>query len=453
MSVCWRFDGPRCVCFTLAFAMAVAATLSSTARAAGPELTTPTTQSKTDADRDNGDKAKTPLSVGDPLASGIVELLPEEVASGFQRRHIEPQFARFRKYAAEKLDSTAGDRRTSEVTGNCRLKWYDHLLRNPLKAPAEAEEFTRLLHEAVLGGQEGLDLTLAAAGKKLDLDVPSPRKFNKVASPVAAIESVKQALTEAQVFYAAALAPLTRAEINRLAQGLYRSLTENGNVGHTLNDRGSGRQMCDLLEKLDREAMHRAARSLVPLASPQLLEQLAALPNEGDVKVDGVSGTVVQRISTPSGDIVIGGREKNTYQLDAMAGVNAVIDLGGDDAYYEGTCSLARPVLIVIDLDGDDAYRANKPGVQGSAVLGISMLLDRAGNDSYQAKNVAQGSCLGGAGILIDYAGNDTYLGVRRIQGQANRRAGNPDRPRGQRRLSRRDVGPGLWRPVGIRHA
>jgi hypothetical protein len=196
-------------------------------------------------------------------------------------------------------------------------------------------------------------------------------------------------------------------------------LTANCRVGHTLTERTSGRRLCDLLEKLDRNAMHDAARALVPLAREELLDQLDALPEEGEVNVEGVTGRVVRRISTPSGDILIGGRGENAYQLDTMADVSVVIDLGGNDVYYEGTCSASRPVLIVIDLAGDDAYRASKPGVQGAAVLGISMLLDRSGDDVYQAKDVAQGSCLGGAGILIDYAGNDSYRGVRRVQGEA----------------------------------
>ena len=32
---------------------------------------------------------------------------------------------------------------------------------------------------------------------------------------------------------------------------------------------------------------------------------------------------------------------------------------------------------------------------------------------------MAQGSALGGVGILVDYAGNDVYAGYRRVQGQA----------------------------------
>lgn len=133
----------------------------------------------------------------------------------------------------------------------------------------------------------------------------------------------------------------------------------------------------------------------------------------------GVDGQIVRHVVTPAGDVVIGGRGANSYQLDRMPGVNVVVDLGGDDVYEEGTCSLARPVLVVIDLAGDDVYRGSKPAIQGAAVLGISMLLDLEGDDAYRARDLAQGSCLAGAGLLIDYAGNDSYLGLRRIQGSA----------------------------------
>ena len=230
---------------------------------------------------------------------------------------------------------------------------------------------------------------------------------------------IERSLTDAQVAYCAALAPLSKGEIRELTSNLYPILTSRNQTGHTLQYRATGRRLCDLLEKLNRSAILDSAEALVPIADPQLLEQLGALSADGNVTVGGVTGTMVGRIDTPGGAIVIGGKEKNTYRLDKMPGVNVVIDLGGDDVYHEGTVSPLRPVLIVIDLAGNDAYRATKPGVQGSAVMGISMLLDLDGDDLYRAKDVAQGSCLGGAGILIDYAGNDTYVGVRRVQGQA----------------------------------
>ena len=70
----------------------------------------------------------------------------------------------------------------------------------------------------------------------------------------------------------------------------------------------------------------------------------------------------------------------------------AVIDLGGDNTYYEGTVSLERPVLVILDLGGNNVYRATKPGIQGGAILGVSMLVNLEGNDVYEAQDVAQGS-------------------------------------------------------------
>ncbi len=374
------------------------------------------------SEEEGGSEAsETTASLGEPLAPGMMTLLGEEIVAGLKRRNIGSKFARFRGYAARKLDETAGTRRTSEVTGNCRLSWYDHLLRNPLTAPAEAEKFTRELYGAVLDEHEGLDRALAIAGTKLDVSTPEPRSFPPVTSSADALETVRQSLTEAQVDYAEALSTLTHSQIKDLTRNLAPVLSTQNRVGHTLSNRGMGRRLCDVLEKIDRGAMVSAARALVPLTGRDLLDQLATLDDEEDeaISVDGATGPLTRRISTPSGDILIGGRGQNTYQLDRMPDVNVVIDLGGDDIYYEGTVSPARPVLIVIDLDGDDKYQGTKPGVQGAAVLGISMLLDVAGDDLYQAKDVAQGSCLGGAGILIDYAGNDGYVGVRRVQGQA----------------------------------
>ena len=157
----------------------------------------------------------------------------------------------------------------------------------------------------------------------------------------------------------------------------------------------------------------------MPLSDPYLLAQLAKIPEKGDVKVEGVRGTVLQAIDTPAGKIVIGGRGNNVYELDKMTGVCAVIDLGGDDVYHEGALSPQRPVLVVIDLAGNDRYEGTQPGIQGGAMLGVSMLVDVAGDDVYDAKDIAQGSAVGGVGILIDFAGDDRYRGFRRVQGQA----------------------------------
>ncbi len=361
-------------------------------------------------------------SVGEPLAAGIVRLMQEEIATGLRNRGADSQFRRFEAYAAQRLDATAASRNTgSELTGNCRLRWFDHMLRNPLKAPAEAEKFTRDLQKAVLKEHGGLGEALAIARRKMDLPDRTPRSLPEVDSPEAALDLLRQSLVDAQAHYAAALRPLSKTEVRELAAGLYNVFTANSRHGHTLPDRARARRLTDLMERMDRGALYAAAEDLVLLADPRVLDQLAAIPDhEGaPLQMKGVSGTIARIIETPAGTIVVGGRGDNTYHLDDMPGVAAVVDLGGNDTYYEGTVSLRRPVLVVIDLEGDDKYIGKKPGIQGAAVMGISVLIDREGNDTYQAVDVAQGSALCGVGILIDFGGDDTFVGLRRAQGTA----------------------------------
>jgi hypothetical protein len=360
-----------------------------------------------------------PETVGMENAQGMLTLLEREIADGLKRRNIQSRFNRFQAFAARQLDSTSGTWTGSEVTGICRLNWYDHLLRNALKAPSEAEQFTRQLHAALMGNHEGLDRALIIARDKMDQEPREPGTYAEITSPEDALEAVKRALTQVQVRYAAALSPLTRSEISQLVDTSYSVFTSRASNGHTLPSRGAARRQCQLLQKLDQESMYAAADALVPLSDPKLLEQLGLLGEEQGIELGEENGPAALKISTASGNIVIGGRGKNSYQLDQLADVNVVIDLGGDDEYHEGTVGPKRPVLIVIDLGGDDVYRASKPGVQGGAVMGISMLLDVEGDDTYQAKDLAQGSCFGGVGILVDYAGDDSYLGLRRAQGHA----------------------------------
>jgi hypothetical protein len=365
------------------------------------------------------DATAQPAPFGDPQAPAKMEMLEQEIRTGLQSRGIEGDFARFNSYLASTLRATSGAYTGSEVTGNCRLSWYDHLLRNPLKAPAEAEQFTRELHRAVLSGPKGLAQVLATIRRKLDLPDRPPVQFPEVHSPEKALEVVQQALVGAKLAQAAALAPLTKSEIQELATNLYPVLTSQNIVGHTLNDRVTGRRMCDLLERMDRGAMFQAAEAFAPLINKELLAQLAKIPETGDVTVPGVSGRVLRKIDTPAGAIIIGGRGRNVYSLDEMPDVACVIDLGGDDEYREGVANLNHPVMVILDLAGNDVYRGSRPGIQGSAILGASLLVDVEGDDVYEGQDVCQGSCIGGVGILVDFSGNDRYHGYRRAQGTA----------------------------------
>jgi len=376
------------------------------------------TEKSTPSVGQNGHPSEPP-AVGDPLAASKVALMQQDIAASIRSRQLDSEFARWTSYMASRVDTSAGKRTGSELTGNCRLKWYDRLMRNPAIAPAEAECFTRELHQAVLGKAGGFTEVLRTAREKLDCPPRDLHPMPSVHSPEQALDVLQQVLAKAKDDYAAAVAPLAKPESNELTNRSYSVFVGANDVGHTLNDRSSARRLCDLMEKMDRGAMLATAEDLLPLITEEFRKHLQAIPEERDVKLAGVSGRVLKRITTPAGTIVVGGRDKNVYRLDEMPDVAAAIDLGGDDEYIEGAVSSQRPVLVIIDLKGDDVYRGTRPGIQGGAVLGVSLLLDWEGNDVYDAVDVAQGSSIAGIGILIDNYGNDRYKAQRRCQAHA----------------------------------
>ena len=52
-------------------------------------------------------------------------------------------------------------------------------------------------------------------------------------------------------------------------------------------------------------------------------------------------------------------------------------------------------------------------------MLGVSLVVNREGNNSYKAADVAQASAIGGVGMIVEHGGKNTYQGVRRVQGRA----------------------------------
>ena len=153
--------------------------------------------------------AEAETAVGEPRAPGMMQLLHNEIVAGLRSRGVEDSFASFQTYLALKLDSHGRAYTGSELTGNCRLSWYEHMLRNPLTAPAEAEEFTR---EAAHGRSStiraGWPDACRSSPRSWTCASGKPRPFVTVKSPQEALDVVKQALVEAQTAYAAALAPL-----------------------------------------------------------------------------------------------------------------------------------------------------------------------------------------------------------------------------------------------------
>jgi hypothetical protein len=358
-------------------------------------------------------------TVGEPLAPGMIEVLRAEILNAFRDRGTLANFNKFENYAAFKLKSSSAPYTGTELTGNCRLPWYDHLLRHPLGAVSEAEAFTRTLHTLVVRDRGGLAGILPLVSEKMDLGRRTARSYPEAHSPQEALQIVKHALADARAAHAAMLAPLSKAEIRTVLTYTYTTMVGNCVVGHTLNDRSTGRRIVDILEKLDRNAQLNAAEALAVLSDPKLLEQLKDYPDTASVTVPGVTGHVIAKIDTAGGSIVIGGKEANTYQLDDMGDVALVIDLGGDNSYVDGTTSLGRPVLVTLNLGGGNKFTGERPGIQAANILGVSMICNLAGNNVYQAKDLAQASTIGGVGLIVEHGGKNIYRGVRRVQAQA----------------------------------
>lgn len=103
----------------------------------------------------------------------------------------------------------------------------------------------------------------------------------------------------------------------------------------------------------------------------------------------------------------------------AMLGVGLLVDTGGDDtyaAYADGVNGGAfAGIGLLLDTDGQDRYLAEGWGANGGGYpAGIGQLVDLAGSDTYQGTYEAvNGGSLGGTGLLWDVRGDDSYEATR----------------------------------------
>ncbi len=124
-------------------------------------------------------------------------------------------------------------------------------------------------------------------------------------------------------------------------------------------------------------------------------------------------------VETPIGLIVIGtkGKDEYSYQTPPLL----ILDPGGDDSYHICGFPVGYPLSAIVDVTGNDEYISQdttSPGI-GGAVLGMSVVIDKAGDDFYDAKNVAQGCGLFGVGVVMDNNGQDRYRAKTYAQGSA----------------------------------
>jgi len=122
-------------------------------------------------------------------------------------------------------------------------------------------------------------------------------------------------------------------------------------------------------------------------------------------------------ITTPQGLIVLGSNADDDYSYKSPPLL--ILDPGGNDSYHLSGNAAQYPLSAIIDVSGNDQYISDdstSPGI-GSAILGMSVVIDKAGDDLYDAINLAQGSALFGVAALIDNNGNDKYRARYYAQG------------------------------------
>ncbi len=122
---------------------------------------------------------------------------------------------------------------------------------------------------------------------------------------------------------------------------------------------------------------------------------------------------------TPMGSILLKGTEDNVH---TRREVLLSIDSGGNNTYLASpgaTASYFNPVSITIDVKGNDTYLQPEHDVyaQGAGILGIGILIDLDGDDTYEAEQMAQGFGCFGIGILVDGKGDDHYTSRYLAQG------------------------------------
>ena len=214
------------------------------------------------------------------------------------------------------------------------------------------------------------------------------------------ISEILMGCVEARIQVAAALKRIPQARRRELLDHFLPELLGGDLKVESLNSPQQAwwdkeRSFIEEASSFDRGALLSAAARLMRTledALPVLLRQRGSFPAIKDVRW----------VETPWGKVIIAAAGATRHDKDALL----IIDLGGDDVYDRPVDRSDNEVSVIIDLGGDDVYRDH---AQGAGVFAVDILLDAAGDDSYQAGDIAQGAGVFGVGVLWDLEGSDSY--------------------------------------------
>ena len=312
-----------------------------------------------------------------------------------------------------------------------RLGEVNYLLNHPLHTPILTRNLTGQLKKYFSPVDRNFSELLNFTAKKIDVDY-SPKKLFKFPSELSLdtfLGSLLQLLLNASSIRQEAFSKLTKEEMDFLFlySKIYLPSTTVKTDGET-NKKITDEEEKELLRflklalKVDYEKLFYSSQIMLHVFDANTIERLKNLKISkeklfvSDIdQIDIVSGDVILNKKTEIGRIIIGGYGQTIYWENSAV----IIDLGGDDIYYNnaGSSTQNNPFSILVDLSGNDKYISTQPFTQGSGILGTGVLIDLSGDDIYTSRDLSQGIGILGSGFLIDLDGDDQYSGKSSVQG------------------------------------
>ncbi|MCA1812322.1 MAG: hypothetical protein LC624_00030, partial [Halobacteriales archaeon] len=129
---------------------------------------------------------------------------------------------------------------------------------------------------------------------------------------------------------------------------------------------------------------------------------LSGEPNRCASRIDPLSGPV----GSPQPSAAVGGE----FEFGLLITASLLLDDDGDDTYG---------VAKVPNLDAECTHDLipRRVGAQGAGIIGVGILADTAGSNTFLAKTLSQGMGHGGIGLMYLGSGDDTLRAVRSAQG------------------------------------
>lgn len=308
-----------------------------------------------------------------------------------------------------------------------RLSEVNYLLHNPLNIPRVTQHLTKQINKYFNSADRDFSQLLNLLAKKIDVDYTPERlyKFPSNLTLDSFTKNLVQLFQKAASIRKKAFSKLSKDDIEFLflySKSFLPRTTEETDNEVSEEEEKKLLRFLKLSLKVNYQKLFYSGQIILHAFSSGAIEKLKQFkPSKKRLLIskiyqnDAASGDVIIDKETEIGRIIIGGPGQTIYWGNAAI----IVDLGGDDIYYNnaGSSTLDSPLSLLIDLSGNDKYIATQPLAQGSGVLGTGILIDLAGDDIYTSRDIAQGVGILGSGFLIDLDGDDRYIGKSSVQG------------------------------------